>query len=133
MSDNDLRDLGKIYVIFLCVRCVVIYILVAVVYSAPEPGGKMKITDSMATEPCPYTDGQLLKVVRGGFAGKVLRVNGRDCFWAPEWWRDGDRESGQYFPAGWEIVLDIEHDGEWLYFVRENASEVARLTEPVEK
>jgi len=69
-------------------------------------------------EPFPFKDGQLLQFTRGGHRGKVVRVNTGYSFW-------GDAER-------WEVVLDLECDGEWLYFIRASLEEVRHWTEEID-
>lgn len=78
--------------------------------------------------PFPYRDGDVLKIVAGGFAGREVRVNEHYSFWSDEGYVEGDPAKGLVCRAGWQVVLDIEVDGEWMYFVREHESEVRRLT-----
>jgi hypothetical protein len=80
----------------------------------------------------PYEHGERLRIVRGGFAGKVVRVDERSSFWSPESYVEGDPAKGLVCRAGWQVVVDIEVEGEWLYFTREHESEVKRLTERVD-
>lgn len=104
--------------------------------------------DSEAEFACPFKDGDLLKFVRGGHRGVVVRVDARSSFWSREWRYNSDPKE-KLNPASWQIVLDVECPArceahgirdcecdedpgtEWLYMIRESATEIARWCEPV--
>ena len=71
-----------------------------------------------ATRPSKFVDGQLVEVKRGHFSGKTLKVNGPSSFWTQQVFYGGDPENGELSPEGWQIVLDIEVKGKWLYAIR---------------
>ena len=82
--------------------------------------------------PFPYKDGELLKIVRGGFRGEVIRVDGGNSFWSDKSYYEGNPEKGILNEKGWQVVVDCEVEGKgWLYFVREHEDEVKRLTRRV--
>lgn len=89
------------------------------------------LTSPSASRPSVFSDGDLLRVVRGEFAGKTVRVSGTHSFWTPETFYEGDPAKGRVSPEGWQIVVDIEVDGQWLYLLREDETELLRFVERV--
>lgn len=74
--------------------------------------------------PFPYEDNQILTWLRSGeLRGRKVRVNKWYSFFEATPCVHG--VTGQTLhPAGWQIVLDIEVDGEWLNLVRLHENEV---------
>jgi hypothetical protein len=87
------------------------------------------MSDAIAATGFPWPDGQLLVFTRGGHRGTVVRVNRGYSFHEPRpVYYEGDPTKGLVSPAGWQIVLDVEVDGEWLYFIRAHEDEVRSYT-----
>ncbi len=82
---------------------------------------------------CPFEDGQLLKIVMGDHRGMIVRVDEQSSFPNPtDVYYSGNPANGIVSKAGWQIVLDVERDGKWLYIFREHEDDVRRLTTPVD-
>jgi len=74
------------------------------------------ITCSWADRDSQYTNGQILELTGGQFRGTTVRVNGPSSYWS-------DADGGH-----WEIVLEVEKDGEWVTLARASEAEVDGLT-----
>jgi hypothetical protein len=59
--------------------------------------------------------GKLLRIVTGGFAGKLVRV--KEYYNSPS--------------TGMQIVLQCQRDGKWVDFVRESEQAVRAMCEEV--
>jgi hypothetical protein len=68
----------------------------------------------------PFKDGEILTIKSGHWKGKELRVDKCSSFWQPEGQHYMGDPSEPELPSGWEIVLDIELRGKWVYFLRVN-------------
>ena len=80
-----------------------------------------------APRPADFFDGEILVGLGGHFHGKTLRVDGASSYWTRETYYFGDPAQGICSKEGYQIVLDIEIDGEWVYAIREHEDAISRF------
>lgn len=96
------------------------------------PTATHEITDPRATDPCPFLDGQILRITSGPFRGELVRVDGPKSFWEPGGYLFGDPTQDR-IPAGWQVVLQIlSEDGmKWVDLTRDDPDTIRRMSTPI--
>lgn len=83
--------------------------------------------EQFGAQPSVFHDGQLIEMTRGAFRGETLRVNGSQSYYNHDrGYVEGDPKKGIVHEPGWQIILEIKQDGEWVYAIREHEDEILK-------